>query len=261
MQDDQNTYWQSKLSVKGNVIVLSASDAYSPLILTNTADSSHKYLFESQSFVQHLINTYADVHLKLHPSINDIRPFIWANFIALKRYTYVVDLNEITNDLLQAIPEYKKWSHLQVMEKALTPEDIEGHVQFLKPFVKSTRIQKINSDLLQNIKQLSTLSIINEEHEIAAQMIFNKNTSYAAQLFYRDTPDFKRNRGGVFAQYAFMQHFKNKGYSQFDFCGANIKSIATFKSRFPVQLVSFYELWHHQNKIKNTLRKFLFHQV
>lgn len=261
MQEEQNTYWQSKLSVKGNAIVLSASDAYSPLQLINTSDSSHKYLIESQSFIHHLIDTYSDVHLKLHPSISDIRPFLWNNFIALKRYTYVVDLKELSDELLQTVPEYKKWSHLQVIEKALTAKDVEEHIQFLKPFVKSVRLQKIKSDLLQNIEQLSTLNIYNEEQNLTAQMIFNKNTSYAAQLFYRDTLDFKRNRGGVFAQYAFMQHFKNKGYTKFDFCGANMKSIASFKSRFPVQLVSFYELWYHQNKLKNTLRKFLFHQV
>ena len=240
---------------------LPASSAYTNINLPTELNSAHKYLIVANSLAKELSTTHKDVHLKLSPKTQDVRPFLWNNFTTIKRYTYLVELSELTEDYLQTIPEYKKWQHLQVVEEPLSETDIKHHVQFLKNKVKSKRLSVIENDLMQNRALLNTLSIKNNEGELLAQMLYNHQEKNAEQLFYMDDSSFKRNRGGVFAQYAFMWYFKNKGYTQFDFCGANIKNIALYKSRFPGKLHSFYELWHHQNKFKNLARKFLFHQI
>ncbi len=240
---------------------LPASSAYTNISLPTELNSAHKYLIVANSLAKELSFNHQDVHLKLSPKTQDIRPFLWNNFIAIKRYTYLVELSELTETYLQTIPEYKKWQHLQVVEEPLSDAYIKHHVQFLRNKVNSKRLRVIEKDLIQNRSLLNALSIKNEVGELLAQMLFNHQDKNAEQLFYMDESTFKRNRGGVFAQYAFMWYFKNKCYAQFDFCGANIKNIAHYKSRFPGKLHSFYELWHHQNKLKNFARKFLFHQI
>jgi hypothetical protein len=240
---------------------LLASDAYSCINLPSELNSSHKYLLVANNLAKELTEKYRDVHLKLNPKTQDIRPFLWNNFTAIKRYTYVVSLTDLSESSIHSIPEYKKWQHLAVVEADLNDLDIIQHIQFLKAKVRPNRLSIIQQDLQQNKHHLKTLSIKNDLGELLAQMIFNHSKPTAEQLFYTDELSFKRNRGGVFAQYAFMLFFKNKGYTQFDFCGANFKSIALYKSRFPGNLQVFYELWHHQNKLKNLARKFLFHQI
>ncbi len=238
-----------------------ASDAYSNINLPSELNSSHKYLLAANILAKELTEKYRDVHIKLNPKTQDIRPFLWNNFIAIKRYTYIVSLAELSESAVHTIPEYKKWQHLALAEADLNELDILQHIQFLKGKVPSKRLAIIQQDLQHNKHFLKTLGIKNEKGELLAQMIFNHSKPTVEQLFYTDELTFKRNRGGVFAQYAFMLFFKNKGYAQFDFCGANFKNIALYKSRFPGNLQVFYELWHHQNKLKNLARKFLFHQI
>lgn len=242
-------------------LTLLASNAYSTINLPSELNSSHKYLIVAINIAKELSESYENVHLKLSPKTQDIRPFLWNNFTAIKRYTYIVSLAELSESAVHIIPEYKKWQHLQVVAADINEFDIKQHIRFLKGKVRPKRLVIIQQDLHKNQHHLKTLSIKNELGEVLAQMIFNHTSANAEQLFYVDDPSFKRSRGGVFAQYAFMLYFKKQGYFQFDFCGANFKNIALYKSRFPGNLQVFYELWHHQNPLKNTVRRYLFHQI
>jgi hypothetical protein len=245
----------------GKNILLPAYQAYTNFQMASTLDSDHKYLQETQEFVKNLCSQHPQIHLKLRPIITDIRPFLWNNFTAIKRYTYIVDLNSITSEALHAIPEYKRWQHLRVVEQSLSIHDIQQHLTFLEHRVLPKRLRIIERDLKEHISELNTLNIIDEQYNVLAQMIFNTNTQHVEQLYYLDQLSFKRKRGGVFAQYAFMWYFKNKGYTQFDFCGANIKSIANYKRRFPGKLSPYYELWYTKSVILTLARKYLLHQV
>lgn len=242
-------------------IILPASQAYTSLQVSDMLDSEHKYLLEVQEFVNELCSQHQQIHLKLRPSITDIRPFLWNNFTAIKRYTYVVELNSINSEILQNIPEYKRWQHLRIVEQGLSVHDIQQHLKFLEQRVVPKRLRIIERDLKEHITELNTLNVIDEQYNVLAQMIFNTNTQHIEQLYYLDQLAFKRNRGGVFAQYAFMWYFKNKGFSTFDFCGANIKTIANYKRRFPGKLSPFYELWYSKSTILSIVRKYLLHHI
>lgn len=242
-------------------LILAASNAYSTINLPSELNSSHKYLLVANNIAKELCESYENVHLKFSPKTQDIRPFLWNNFTAIKRYTYIVSLEELIEMHVFSIPEYKKWQHLQLAVADINEFDIKQHIHFLKGKVRSKRLSTIQQDLQKNKHQLKTLSVKNELGEVLAQMIFNHTSAIAEQLFYIDEPSFKRSRGGVFAQYAFMLYFKKQGYLLFDFCGANFKNIALYKSRFPGNLQVFYELWYHQNPLKNIVRRYLFHQI
>ncbi len=249
---------QAQLNINGNNVYLPASQAYTEFETINTTS---KYLIEAPLIINGLCNQFSNIHLKLKPGNTDVRPFLWNNFICLKRYTYTVELNTIEAHTIQLLPDYKKWQHLQVRQAVLRPEDIHQHINFLKPFVKKGRIKTILKDLLENITDLNVLNIVDEQNIVYAQMIFNIRYPEAQQLFYCISEENKKKRIGVFAQYAFMLYFKGKGYNTFDFCGANIPNIAEYKSSFPVTLECFYELWYHRNLLKSFTRRYLFHQV
>jgi hypothetical protein len=256
-----NSFISAQFQYQHKNIVLPASEAYTDFYVSEALDSDHKYLLEVQDFLKELHSQHQDIHLKLRPSISDVRPFLWNNFTAIKRYTYIVDLSSITAEMLQAIPEYKRWQHLQVVEQSLSVHEIRQHLTFLEHKVKAKRLAIIEKDLQEHITTLNTLSVVDEQYNVLAQMIFNTKSKNAEQLFYMDQPGFKRNRGGVFAQYAFMWYFKNKAYTHFDFCGANIKSIANYKRRFPAKLCAYFELWHSKSVLKTLARKYLLHHI
>lgn len=225
--------------------------------------TGHKYLLETSASVQEIQKQYSNIHFKFNPSIQDIRPFLWKNFIAIQRYTYVVDLVELNEQSVLQVPEFKKiqTENFQLLERDASEADLLLHLNFLKGRILKRRWNIIHKDLFSNLSDISVLNIIDSHQKLKAQMLFNKRVSRAEQIFYWEDGDFKKNRGGIFAQYFFMLHFKRNDYKEFDFCGANIKSIAQFKSRFPVELKVIYELWYHRNPIKQWVRKYLFHQI
>ncbi len=249
---------QAELCISNNNVILPATLGYSNV---NTSTNTSKYLLEATSEIKRACRQFSNIHLKLKPENTDIRPFLWNNFVCLKRYTYTVDLTNIRKEQLENIPEVKKWQALHVRQELLRSEDIHQHIQFLKPYVRHKRLKVIQKDLLENIHDLYVLNVVDEQSYIHAQMIFNIHQAEAQQLFYYINNESKKKRIGVYAQYAFMFYFKERGYSVFDFCGANIPTIAEYKSSFPVKLESFYELWYHRNPLKSLARRYLFHQV
>lgn len=252
--------WLSDFQINHKGIYLPCSQAYTELSFQPSLSSPHKYLIEVDKSVKELCSQHQYIHLKLRPNIADIRPFLWNDFIAIKRYTYLCDLTALSDDVLNAVPEYRKWAHLQVLERNADSSDLRLHLDFLKAKIPASGFKQITQDLHQHIHQLNSLNVISEKGEVLAQMLYNHQYNRAEQLFYVDDPDFKRNRGGIFAQYAFLKHFRDKGFAEFDFCGANMKSIALYKSRFPVHLASFYELWYHQHSLKKMFRRFMYRQ-
>lgn len=257
---ENHPVWLSDFQINHQGIYLPCSQGYTELSIQPSLNSAHKYLIEVDKCVKELCTQHPNIHLKLRPNITDIRPFLWNNFIAIRRYTYLCDLSVLSDELLNAVPEYRKWSHLQVVEKNADSSDLDLHLHFLKDKIPAARFIQIKHDVHQHIHQLNALNIISEKGEVLAQMLYNHRYNRAEQLFYVDEPEFKRNRGGVFAQYAFLKHFRDKGFGEFDFCGANMKSIALYKRRFPVHLASFYELWYHQNTLKRMFRRFMYRQ-
>lgn len=250
------------LDIRQNKVYLPCSKAYTDINFSEKF-TDHLYLIEMQKILNEWCSQYDDIHLKLRPGINDIRPFIWSDFVTLQRYTYVVDLNSLSIEFVENIPEFKSWSkeNLTLTHRELNVNDVNFHLTFLKSKITSRKYKAIQNDLNARINELSVLELRDSNQNIKAQMIFNNNSKRAEQLFYIDDEDFKRNRGGIYAQYSFMLYFKEKGYSEFDFCGANLKNIAIYKSRFPVRLERIYELWYTKSKIKKLARQFLFHQI
>ncbi len=249
---------KAELNTLNKNVYLPASQAYTSL---ETSKNTSKFLLEATSQLKSLCDQFSNIHLKLKPNNIDVRPFLWNNFICLKRYTYTVDLANINHEMFLTIPEYKKWQHLKIVQEHLTTEVIHQHIEFLKPIVKHSRLNTIKHDLTDNIRSLNVLNIVNEQGNVLASMIFNTESTEAQQLFYYISDENKKQRIGVYAQYAFMLYFKEQGYTIFDFCGANIPTIAEYKQRFPVKLEAFYELWYHRNPLKSLAHRYLFHQV
>jgi hypothetical protein len=249
---------QAELNIRNNNVYCPASQGYSNV---QTSANTSKYLIEATSELKSICHQFSNIHLKLKPVNTDVRPFLWNDFICLKRYTYTVNLAELNKEQIENIPEIKKWQALQVRQEVLNIEDVHQHITFLKPYVKQKRLKVIQTDLLENLQNLNVLNITDEHNNTLAQMIFNIHQTEAQQLFYYINDESKKKRIGVFAQYAFMFYFKEKGYITFDFCGANIPTIAEYKSSFPVKLESFYELWYHRNPLKSLAHRWLFHQV
>lgn len=241
---------------------LSAHKAYTDFDF-NADESSHKFLIDKTKEIKNQIAIHPNIHYKFRPTLKDVRPFILNDFVVIKRYTYQVKLDELSIANVESIPEFSKFSMFpyKLTNGDFNKSDLDLHLSFLKSKISNRRLRTIKKDLLKNIDCLSTLNIVDERGNLCSQMVYNKFSKNAEQLFYWDSDSFKRERAGIFAQYTFMLFLKEQGYTIFDFCGANMKNIAQYKSRFPVELLSFYEAWYHRNSIKRLLRKYLFHQI
>lgn len=189
---------------------------------------------------------YNKIKIRLPVSVNDIRPFIWNEFKITAKFTYFKNLQDLNyhtniNRILKKESigySFKKncnweenWAfHYADLKKlGIRGVYLNDYIKYFKSFNKETKVQVFNA-YYNDVFLTSIVSIIDENIKTAYFPLIGT----AAGHYNSGLPTMLYN-------YAFSE-LKSEGMDGVDLFGANLKSIAKYKSKFLPNLEVFYEV-------------------
>ena len=245
---------------KGNKVILPENFTYSPLWI-NPKLSERKQIEIQISLIKLLKEKYKKIFLKLNIDIQDIRAFKWEGFNVEVRYTYIrlknFKPNKSINNRLKKINNFK--TNISIQSPSY--DDIRLNIDFLKT---------LNFNELKCKSYLDLINKWNKNGFLKSFRIEIENKIVGAFLVLLD-PQIKKaytlminssNREFEFTHALVYQSITNwldeNNFDEVDFCGANIKGIAFFKSLFNPILKNYYVLNYSAMQVKfNSIKHFL----
>lgn len=219
--------------------------------LDNSKES--QYLKIIENIIDFLEQNFDWIIIYLHPSIKDVRHFIWRGWDACPRYTYYISLgekqefyNRIDDSILRRLKKAKDLG-FSVSEAEL---DLE-HFYFL--WEKTFRRQNIKP-LIEKQRFLKVYHALSDENLLRIFTVESKlegKLGYIIFLIDRDTVYYwlavsepsKLNMG--FNQLLLVEsliRLSDSGIQILDFVGSDIPSIAAYKSKFGPELITHYRV-------------------
>lgn len=250
------------LPEKNKAIIHPIDFLYTPFAIDTTINPN--VINESvQHGLESLKSKYSSIILKLSPEITDIRAFNWAGFDTEVRYTYLQDLTELTyqesvhkkikkainNSITFSFGDKKSESIalnlIKLAEFGIAPESIKTTEKFIS---------------LLTEKELQNYNAFKEQKLISSNLILRDNKSKMAYTVLLASDKSYQNLGTDVALYDyFFKMLATDGIEKVDLCGANMKSIATFKSSFNPKLSPYFVVRYDKpiRKILKTVKKII----
>jgi hypothetical protein len=192
--------------------------------------------------------SFAFVRLALPPEVNDLRPFLWRGWQSEHRYTYRIDLTSLSTSHLRstfrkALRKSEQRDHELVQlsgEEAATALGIALAGTCKRQ--KGAEVPGINhlDNYLTAICRhpaVKTVAAVHDSHVLAA-VAFGFDKSIAYDLLAGTTEYGLESQASVAVRWSALEIARDL-VPTFDFCGANIPSIAYFKRGFGGELVPF----------------------
>ncbi len=231
------------LPEKNNTIIHPIDFLYTPFVIDNSINPN--VINESvQKGLEELKKRYSSILLKFSPKIIDIRAFNWAGFTSEVRYTYIQDLAAIhyhdsvnkkidkalNNDITFSIGDNKEKSIVLNLKKLNEFGISANQVKYIDHLIHS-----LSEDVLQDY------NAIFEDQIIASNLILKDvNNKMAYTILLASDKQFQKLGSDVALYDYFFKKLAEQGIQKVDLCGANMKSIAAFKSSFNPELKSYY---------------------
>lgn len=227
---------------RGNNIVIPENFSYNPFWL-NPKLSEKKQIEILTSLIKRLKGNYKKMSIKFNTDIYDVRPFIWENFSLDVRYTHFktdnfnYDRSVIKNLTKDVINKYV------FKVEDLDKQSLSINLESLSTLNFSTK--KINRyrELLQAWAlsgYLKAFNVYKGADLICSNLVlldFNNSKAYTILLNKVD-PEHKLAHTYLYDQ--IIKWCKSNHIDDLDFCGANIKGISEFKSRFNTELKMYF---------------------
>ena len=228
---------------KGNRVYLPENFTYTPVWFKPDI-SERKQIEIFSALITQLKNQFYKITLKLNVDIKDVRAFKWDGFNVETRYTYIRDretkIHKTIETRLKKIPTNE---FILNIEKP-NLEDILLNVEFLKEigFRKSLRKKYIELLKLWNDSGFLKSFRICDDKSISLGcfiVLLDENSKKAYTLMINGA---NRNHEFIHAMvyHEITKWLDQNDYKEVDFCGANYKGIAQFKSFFNPKLMSYH---------------------
>jgi len=236
-------------SMEGKIAKFAPLSQYGGILLSDQeSDYLHKRQKHNQEIVDSLISyieeNYDYVNLINHPSLVDVRPFIWKGWNVDIRYTCYTKGEQLSPDIVRRAaiaakngikvseifePEtfYRLWSNTFKTKGIKPPLD-------LSEFCKLTRELKADNVLRMFCTTTSSQEIIS-----AVLLLLDKDTVYYWQA--ASDPEYLNLGGNQLLIETITKDLKDKKLVM-DLAGADIESISFYKSSFADRLVSHYRV-------------------
>lgn len=231
--------------------------------------------FKIQSFIaEELTKRYCNIELSLHPSIVDIRAFLWVNYGENApqykpniRYTSYIAITDFQNaKKVEDIALYAKASTsrrqqiryaLKKNYKTLVCNDVQPFLDF---YVKTMKRQDITVD---EVKLISMKNLINaliekqvakiyasydETNELGSMAFIGWDTKRAYYIFGASDPDKRDGHSGTAVLWDAFYDLSAMGISEVDLEGVNSPRRGWFKLSFGGDLLPYYELCYESLK-------------
>ncbi len=217
-------------------------------------DASAESISEALSFLLHeLRKQYHKISLRLPVDFHDIRAFQYHGFQDTLKYTYIKDLSALSyNKNIERILAKNNPQNL-FFEDLLLNQLWPQHQHDLQKFgfgQKQIQHYKTWFFSLESIGSLKTFAIKHQEQLICSIISLADHPQKKAYFMLISTADgfYEEGAPAYLYNFAFKQ-LQKAGFLFADLYGANIPSIAKFKSSFHPQLHSFHELSFSASKV------------
>ncbi len=226
---------------KGKKIITPIHFFYSALWIDPALEDT-KYCIYVVEFLRMLQSTFKKIDIRLSPSIEDVRPFLWAGFSIDNRFTYIkrLDKLEYAKDVHKNIEKSSNVTYLYKQE-LLNKEILDINLRIfleLKLYSKKS-INKIKDLITQlsSTEYLTCFSCYFENQLLVSHILFLDKENKIAYTFLKNK-QYKEQSGSlhsVLYHHLFI-YLKSQGFEYVDLLGANMESISLFKSRFKADL-------------------------
>lgn len=234
----------------------------------NIAQIHSEHFKISECIAAELTKVYQNISIRLHPSIIDIRPFLWHNY---------------ATDLPKYVPDIRYTSHIDISDfrKAQKPEDVALFSQFsaarrqevryaIKKGVVTEEIfdaerfvefytmtmerqgESVEKKLLEQMKNLiSNLYLKNmgtmfasatANGDVGSMAFFCFDNKRAYYLFGANNPQLRNEHTGSAVLWDAFHILSKKGIKEVDLEGVNSPKRGWFKLSFGGDIRSYYEL-------------------
>lgn len=220
------------------------------------------YLYES---LNKLKDIYSEINLFLPIHFTDIRPFIWNDFKINLRYTYV-KLCQDQDYEKDALINYKKASELGLSFENNSNYNIDWEIyeSQLKSFdISILKIKRLKKWIegLQTENMIFHFNVNQGTKVIGSGILLNDKSRQKAYFLLRHIPKNEIQKAvNSYLYIEILKYLNSINYETLNYLGANLRSIAEFKSRFkptlmPNYMVSFKKNTFNFEAIKSHLKK------
>lgn len=246
---------------------------YDGLIYRNFPKLNRSQRFSEQFKIQEavsnaLVDRYESIRLSLHPSIKDIRPFLWFNYgtdllkykINLRYTSYVYIGDFASSEKLEDIEIYKEASvarrqeiRYAIKKDVMTEEslDINGFISYYlmtmerQEIVVDEIVQQQMSLLLNRlIKRGMILQIVSKDatERIGSRAIYLIDNKRAYYLFGASDPKMRSSHTGTAVLWDAFYKLSRRGIKVVDLEGINSPNRGWFKLSFGGEINPYYEV-------------------
>jgi hypothetical protein len=192
------------------------------------------------------------VQIRTAPGYDDVRPFVWQDFSATPRYTYVVDLSRDPDELLSAFSsdarknvsaDYEvdyviEEGGVDVIERVLS-QLRERHAEQDEPFpIDATFVTDLFETLDDGVVRPYVCRV---DGEFAGGNVNVEAAGGSYRWLGGAKPDVDIPVNDLL-DWRYVTDASERGIETYDLAGANDKRIARYKAKFAPELVPYYRL-------------------
>lgn len=255
-------------NVIGHEYVIYDGLMYRDLSHLNKAQRFSEEFKIQQCVAEELVALYNNVRLSLHPSIQDIRPFLWVNYgeegakyspdIRYTSYISIADFKE--GEMLEDIAIYNDASVARRQEiryarkKKVVTEQMEDPEQFVFYYQQTVARQgiEVESSVLDEMHQLlqvllnnnSCLMVqsANADGRVGSMAVFLFDQDRAYYLFGANDPEMRNQHTGTAVLWESFYMLSDLGYKEVDLEGINSPYRGWFKLSFGGGMYPYFEM-------------------
>ncbi len=238
-------------------------------ILVHESFSERTFLQAWELLISELKASFDAIDFKLPPYAEDIRPFTWAGFGQKTYYTATIDLKKVipySDNVKRSIKKAEKFG-LKVQKVDFDEAILEQNIYDMlvhglgasEPLCIQTWMQAI-----AKTKQCCMFSLLNADGATIGSSIYLHDSKRAYLISVMGGEE--QSGGQAYLYHSAFEYFISQGLEKIDLLGANIPSIALYKSKLGsitegYNIVSyrksfsrFFFSYHFKKMLKNVLK-------
>ncbi|MFN3135573.1 MAG: hypothetical protein ACK44H_08395 [Candidatus Kryptonium sp.] len=197
--------------------------------------------------------------LKLHYTIDDIRQFKWLGYKIKPRHTFILNI-ESTEKLWDGLSNSLKRKIKDAQEKGFrliktTSVDVLAQQQILsfeknggKFFLNFNELKKLLEKLVQR-KLLTIYHLVDKNDQVISSRGISIWNSKAYDVV-AGTIGKEIDNASHFLVWKILEDLSSNDVKEFDFCGADIESVAFFKTQFGGEIKISFEVSYGKGLLK-----------
>ncbi len=239
-------------------------------ILFSPPEAGEKYqkaLTEQNEIIDLLLaqleQQFPFIHLSLHPTVFDVRQFLWRNWQSLPQYTYVNALTNLSEAWEQLSSSTRRKINRAEEKQLLISEktDPTQLLQFQEESYSRNHLKpplpfhlfKRYCDVLLRKKFLRIFSIAGKEGNVYGERAVVVWKNFAYDWIAGTNAQYLDENANHLLAWEIFKKLSSEGVTTFDFLGANTPSIVEFKRSFGGELVTYYEVRYFSSAMMKAL--------